>query len=62
MGEGKESAAEMGMFQEQWEIPQCGVQGASVGGQIQITEPEVQTAQPGFWKKKESKNLKTCQS
>lgn len=39
-----------------------GCQGASVGGQIQITEPEDQTAQPGFWKKKESVNLKTCQS
>ena len=31
-GEGKESAAEMVMFQEQWEIPQCGVSGSQCMG------------------------------
>lgn len=41
-GGGEESAAEMGMFQEQWNL-QCGVPGASVGEMgIQITEPEDQ--------------------
>ena len=31
-GAGEESAAEMGMFQEQWEIPQCGVPGSQCRG------------------------------